>query len=125
MKLLLYAGEDQTGKRLKKCIHHLVPHKALETCGTIVNLIERLRQPVGDLALSVLLIRGQMELKRIIAFGDLLDDIKIIIILPDRRPETISEAHRLYPRFISYADGDFRDIVEVAEHMLGRTHRQT
>lgn len=124
MTLLLYTGAGKAGQRLKKRIYPLVPDQVLETCGSIDRLIQRLRRPVGDLSLVVLLTGSQKEFKKIVGIGDLLRDIRTIIILPDSRPETISSAHKLHPRLISYADGDFKDISAVVGKMLGRLYPQ-
>ncbi len=50
---------------------------------------------------------------------DLIGDIRIILILPDTEGDTISLGHKLYPRFASYADGNFKDVAAVLEKMLG------
>ncbi|MCJ7779472.1 MAG: hypothetical protein MUQ27_01475, partial [Acidimicrobiia bacterium] len=38
---------------------------------------------------------------------DLLDRIRIILILPDRNKDTINKGHTLFPRFLTYVDGNF------------------
>lgn len=124
MKLLLYASTDNTGLRLKKCIDQLSVHQSIETFDTIDSLSSRLSQPVSDLALTVILVASSEELEKIIGFGYILQNIKTIIILPNRNPETISAAHKLYPRLIGYADEDFKDIAAVADRILKQLNMQ-
>jgi hypothetical protein len=124
VKLLLYAGADETGQRLRRCIDPLASNRSLEACGTIDSLIRRLRQPIGDLVLAVILATSRAEFDEIVGIGRLLEDIRTIIIVPDRRPETISAAHKLHPRLISSADEDFKDLAEVVAHMLERLSPQ-
>ena len=58
------------------------------------------------------------ELEKILTLQDLLSDIRIILILPDRTPNTISKAHKLAPRFLTYLDSDFGEIKAVLHKML-------
>ena len=124
VKLLLYAGANETGQRLRRCIDPLAANRSLEACGTIDSLIRRLRQPIGDLLLAVILATSRAEFDEIVGIGRLLEDLKTIIIVPDRKPETISAAHKLHPRLISSADEDFKDLAEVVACMLGRMNPQ-
>ena len=50
---------------------------------------------------------------------DLLIDIRLIIILPDRQADTIEIAHALHPRFLSYIDNNFKDVNVVLNRMIG------
>jgi hypothetical protein len=45
-------------------------------------------------------------------------DVQIILVIPDRRPETLSLGHLLRPRYLSYEDGNFDDLASVLEKML-------
>jgi hypothetical protein len=79
-----------------------------------------LRQGVGGYAFLVLLAESRGELDMISSMGSLLRDIRHIVIVPDRKPKTVAEALKLYPRYLSYADGDFHDVSLVAARMLER-----
>ncbi|MBF0510583.1 MAG: hypothetical protein HQK57_16890 [Deltaproteobacteria bacterium] len=49
---------------------------------------------------------------------DLLLDVKMILILPDKEENTVAVGHALYPRYMTYADGDLQDVVEVIKKCL-------
>ena len=49
---------------------------------------------------------------------DLLADIPVILILPDRKKETIHLGHKLCPRFLSYTDSNFSDVALVLSKMM-------
>ncbi len=124
MKILLYAGTDKIGQKLKASIQPVVPDRALEICPSIDALSQRLCQPINGLVLAVILAGTREEFAKILAMGDLLEDIKTIIIIPDRKPHTIARAHTLYPRFIGYNDSDFKDVCAVVSKMLGKNYLQ-
>lgn len=84
------------------------------------NLCNRLRQFRNDKMLAIIMAATQEELVDVILIHDLLVDIPIILVLPDREKETISKGTKLHPRFISYMDSDFSDIQAVLEKMVVR-----
>ena len=124
MTLLLYAREDDIGRRLKERIQGLTLSHAMESFETIDRLIQRLRQPVDGFSMAVILAGNRSELTKILNVGDLLGNLKIIIILPDRNPDTISAALKLHPRYMSYADEDFLDVSMVTGRMLQRSYSE-
>ena len=122
MTLLLCARENDIGRRLKERIQGLMLNHAMESFGTIDELIQRLRQPVNGYSMAVILAGDRSELTKILEVGELLGSLKIIIILPDRNPETVSAALKLHPRYLSYADGDFLDVSMVTGRMIERSY---
>ena len=120
MNLLFYkTTNNEPGKHLRKVISTLVPEEQTEIYTTIDSLSFRLRRPKYDVALAVLLAASRAEFLDILSLRDLLRDVRIILILPDRKRETITKGHTLYPRYLSYADGDFKDVAAVLEKMRG------
>jgi len=63
--------------------------------------------------------RDREELLRIVSLRDLLQGLRVILLLPDREEETISLAHRLRPRFLSNSESDFSDTMSVLQKMIG------
>ncbi len=120
MNLLLYAnGRNDVGERLRNVIEALVSKRKTEICTTINSLSRRLRKPMYNVDIVVLLAAPRKDLLEIHSMRDLFRDIRIILILPDSRRDTISLGHKLYPRFISYADSDFKDVGAVLKKMIG------
>ena len=58
----------------------------------------------------------QKQLQSLVKMKELLEDIRIILILPEQSNESASIVWKLYPRFISYMNGNFADI----EAVLGK-----
>lgn len=46
----------------------------------------------------------------ILSLREFLHDRRIILVLPDSEPETVSLGHILRPRFITYGDSDYMDV---------------
>ena len=99
-------------------IENVVPNENTEIYSTIDTLGKRLRRPSYNIAIAVLLISSREELRSVLSIRHLFDNIKIVLILPDRKNETIVIGHKLRPRFLSYTDNDFIDVAVVLENML-------
>jgi hypothetical protein len=121
-EVLLYAREtDAAGERLQHLIETRIPGKKIGLCRSMKALSHRLNGSGVNNTIVILIASGEEDFEKILDSCDLLADIRIIIILPDAREETIAKGHRLYPRFLSYRDGDFEDVVTVLENMLSKT----
>ena len=119
MKVVFYINAaGKTGLRLQKMIRDLVPDRRKETYSAIDSLAPRLRQHAYNIAAVVLLITSREDLSNILRIRHLFQNIKTILILPDRENETITKGHRLRPRFLSYADRNFVEVAVVLEKML-------
>lgn len=123
MSIVLYSNEPgDVAQRLQKIIKDLRPEEKMEFFQTIDLLTERLRKPRGDMNIAVLLSVNRADLLEILSIKDLFEDIRTILILPDRDDETIARGHRLRPRFITFMDSDFKDFAAVLRKMLGNNY---
>ena len=115
---------NEADERLLCTIEGLAVDEKIEIYRNILSLTKRLREPTYDLDVSILMIPNDEELLGILLIYELLRDIKTILILPDRDQHTISRGHKLYPRYISFIDGDFKDIREVLKKMIKNKQRE-
>jgi len=61
---------------------------------------------------------SKKELSEFIGIRELLSDIRIIIVWPDRTKDTIATGHSFRTRFVRYADSDFVEVGAVLNRML-------
>jgi len=121
VKLFVYSRKsDGAIDRLQGRIESCMQGKIMETFNSVENLSRRLCRPntTRNETIAVLFTVDIKDLLDLISIRDLLDDIGIILILPDDKKETISAGHRLRPRYISYIDGNFKDVAAVLRKML-------
>ncbi len=88
------------------------------TFPTVANLMERLRRPVSGAPLLILFPADRHELEKMLAARHLMRDLRIILVLEEVSPESISAGHRLRPRYIAYADSDLSDLIAVTIRMV-------
>ena len=107
MRVLFYASIETAGaKRLVELVRTLIPGKRIEIFDSIDRISARLRCPRTEPVMTVIQVASRHELKNIIAIGDLVEDTNLFLVLPDHRPDTISQGYRLRPRYITYSDAD-------------------
>jgi hypothetical protein len=123
MKVLYYGTTNNgAGKRLQKAIESVVPIEDTEVCRDIEELGRRLRLPTSDLSICVFFARSKAELFDLVLMKGLLLNLRILLILPDGDNETITMGHTLFPRFLTYADSDFKDVEAVLKKMTQQDH---
>ncbi len=106
------------GRRLQKAVESVLSNQHMEVLRSIKELSKRLLRIPNEIAVAVLLADSKNQLSELLSLNNLLDDIRIILILPNRDRDTISKGHLLLPRFLSYTDGDFADVGAVLKKMI-------
>ena len=120
MNLLLYATVDNRASRRVLALMRLQGKAfGIEFYRDIIMLMQRLRQPAKELAAAVLLAANMKDINDLIAVRHFLDDVPVILILPNNGEEFIRKGHLLRPRFLTFADSQ-REIGTVLENMLKR-----
>lgn len=125
MRLLLYSGkQDEITDFLMREMRKLILGGPIDVCRTIEAFHHRLTTLGSSPDIAVIMIRWKKELGMLVSLKELLADVDSIVILPDREDETISQGHKLYPRFLTYMDGDLGDVGDVLKKMIGRLNRE-
>ena len=118
-KIIVYAKEgDMKGDLIKEMIAGLVPQANVEAYGVISDLLSRLHLPQRDYDIAILFAADREDLKEIFTIRPLLDNVRIILVLPDRQSETIKIGHSLRPRYLSFNDSPVSDVVFVLIKMI-------
>lgn len=123
LSLIVYVAENGCAAEVHKFIHKHHRYANVEVLNTTETLCHRVRQNGRQDMIVILLIASRGELAKIIQQADLFCDHQIILVLPDRSPESASLGHALYPRYVSYHDGDLQDVDCVLQRMLERKGR--
>ena len=83
------------------------------------DLRSGLQQLKGYISTAVLIAHTKYDLEKMISLQPLLDGFSIILILPDGNNDTMTSAHTFHPRYFTYINSDFKEIVRVLKKMLG------
>jgi hypothetical protein len=125
MHLFIYAPPLNVAcQRMLKNLQNLDSVSYIEYFASLETLLDHLRRPLGALCICILMPENHSELYELNQMRHLLRDIRIILVLPDRLPTTISDGHALRPRYVSYADGHLADVEAVVNKMTGFASRR-
>ena len=118
--LLVYA-KTRTGiaRAMQQRLNGRSIRACLETYSNLEELLHRLHQPRLNLKIGVLSIGSARELEELVSIRELLADMRLVVVLPDNHPQTLSRVHALSPRFITFADAGMASLVSVVEKMMG------
>ena len=118
MIVILYTSHwEEPAERLQRLIQSSFPVEGIEIYRTLASFLHRLQNP-PDLPFVIVLLAGERnELSDFRSINHLLGGTRLILVLPDQAEETLRTAHRLRPRYLTYADSDFSDLAQVIKKM--------
>lgn len=118
MNILCFASEP---KRLTMLLKAVTDSRIKNAClvfyRTIDELYRKLCQPKTPGDIVILCPRNKGELGVLNAIQEVFSDTKVIVVLPDRKKDSIELAHMIAPRFLAFADEDPANITMIVEKM--------
>jgi len=120
--IIFYPGINGSIAELGHLIAELIGVSNLEIFQTITQFTRRLRQPVKNSAVAILVAATKKDLADILTIHAWLERLKIILVLPDYETENISQGHKLRPRFLTAIGENLQEVVEVLKKMLAYSH---
>jgi hypothetical protein len=122
MKDLIFynTGQSHFTSGLLDQIGALIPSENIILCKDIKQLRAALLKPAFNLLAAILAVSGRQELLDLVAISKFLRAARIILILPDREMETVSQGHELRPRFLTWPAAAPGEVMAVLHKMLAR-----
>jgi hypothetical protein len=108
--------------RLLSQLRELPGHPVLETVPGVAQLVERLHEPRHQGLLCLALLPAQQDLRDLLAAQSLLQDMPLVLALPDGAPETLLSAHCLRARYVTSVQRPDAHLLmaQVVARMLGK-----
>ena len=103
---------------LKELLKMSAVENSIEHYHSIKKLSGRLKRPVADRAVMVLIAADHTDLFDLFTIRELYATIRVIVILPDREDESVKLGHKLRPRFLTYVNGAVSEVHAVLKKML-------
>ena len=115
MNIILYLSKKETeaGARLINKISSNFYYENIEVFDHMDNFKKRIHSFPRKIDVAVILTVDSTQLSDILEIKEALEDMEIILILPDQDKDTVSKGMTLYPRFLAYTDSDFDDVSAV------------
>ena len=119
MKVLYYAPTGNSdAKRLQRIVEPLCREIDFEIHRSLRSLFLRLCHRKYDVTIAVLFAGSSRSLQNLLSIRELLLDIPIVLVIQNRESDTVSKAHRMHPRYLSYNTSDFSDVGLVLDKMI-------
>lgn len=109
---------NELERRFLALLEMAIPRKRFEVCYSIGELSTRLGMPLSNVKVAVFFAVTQTEITRILSLGDLMANVKSILVLSDEDKDTMIKAHTLRPRYVTWIDRDLIDVVTVTKRMV-------
>ena len=125
IRLIFFSGKnEQIRKKILNIVATLFSENQISIHTTLENFSSDLRKLDNHHKIILILTNTQKDLLNILFLKELLNDCNIILILPDTAKETMAQACKLYPRYISYIQSDFKDINFVLKKMINNLQQK-
>jgi len=116
MNILFYIPASSGAQdRIQDVVETVASTAKVEVYQSMKTFAGRLSRPAVEPVAAVLVIGGREDLFEMGSIRTLLIETPLILILPDRKKSTTAMGFRFYPRFITYADGDLKEVEAVLQ----------
>jgi hypothetical protein len=99
--ILFYAAQNN---QVVDTLERQLAEYKVARCRAFSTLERRLRKPNHGLEIVLAVVNDLKEMGAIEEIQGLMHDLRLILVLPERDAKMVSQAHKLAPRFIAYAD---------------------
>ena len=114
---------DDNWTRLCNVVMRTIPLESISIFQTLESFYDRARQGRTDISAAIVHISNMQDIHKLQTLRDLISDMRIIMILPDNKEETLRIGHSFYPRYISFADSTFEDVTAVLQKIIFNTRK--
>jgi hypothetical protein len=123
-KIILCTNDKEESNSLQVLVEEL-SNKNMKKLSSIGELTNWLLTSRTEQAVVILAVNKREEIDMVQPFIHLFRKVKIILLLPDREPETIKIGYKLEPRFLSFVDTGADMLKEVALSMFENLQKST
>ncbi len=114
MKAILYMSEKaQQQAQIESYLRQHVPGIHTQTLSSADELLHYLRRPLNRISVVVLFTASRTALEGLVPLVSLLENIRVILALPDRKRSTLAIGVKFSPSFVTYMDDNLADIAAV------------
>ena len=107
MNLIFYSREDdESSRQVMDRLRRGAEGERLVICRTVSEISKTLFQSTYNALAAVLTIADGEDLQEVLSIQDVLQSVKVILILPDAQKDFMSQLHVLHPRLLVQRDED-------------------
>jgi hypothetical protein len=118
LNLIIYSKKtDSEENEIQFVFKSLFSKNEIEIFHSIEDLRQRILRTTYDEGIVVLIAERREDFSELLPVIHHFRRLRIILVLPDRKPETIKIGYQLEPRFLSFVDKGFSEVKAVLKKM--------
>jgi hypothetical protein len=122
---IFYAkNQEDVPRKLRNVLEPLLFDESIELLRSLASLKQRLCLPNECKMIAIIFAADKEDLTDILSMKYFFCNVQIVLILPSRKKEIVALGHGLRPRFITYKDADFHELLSVIRKMTGESGRR-
>ncbi len=119
--MFIHQSASKKGEILEKIIDQNFKGFEKQTVHTVNAFKARLKQVSDyDREIFIVLADSIKRINELTSLVDLMEDRRIILILPDDSKETASKSHQFFPRYFTYVNDTYADLCAVISKMSNK-----
>ena len=117
-KVLLFVPHARGASNgIAQAVEATLGPKCLQQVQSVGALRDRLRKP-RETRLAILVAETGGDLRRLAKLAPLLDNTRVVLVLPDGDDATVAEGHRLRPRVVGWGPDFLSQVPAIVSKML-------
>ncbi|MCP3873579.1 MAG: hypothetical protein GY699_10555 [Desulfobacteraceae bacterium] len=120
MKLIIFIhqGSSTKGENFKNTIGQNLKKSEIQVLQTFNSFKTRLKQ-VSNYAeeIFILFVDSEKRLTELTSLIDLIENRRVILVLPNKSKVVLSMAHHFFPRYFTYVNDTYTDLFAVINKM--------
>jgi len=123
MNLILYIdqGSSHACENFKNIIVQRFQDQDIQIFESFNGLKSRLRQVANyNTDIFILFADSEMRLKALTRLIDLMEDKRLLMVLPDDSKSIMSTAHQFFPRYFTCINDTYNDLCDVLSKLTGQ-----
>jgi hypothetical protein len=114
MRTIFYSNDiNEIQTKLDNSTYNQIQGITVEIIDSLQCLTKQMSEPLNHVSVIIAWIHKKNELENLFDLLPLIKTARVILVLPDRKQQTILIGIKLNPSFISYQDNNFEDIITV------------
>ena len=109
---------DKRSEANRKIVENAAHAAHTEVFSSIEDLAGGLRRVLFGDTITVLYAPRVKDFQALFSIKELLQEVYVLLMLPDRKESTISKGHILRPRFLTFVDADLVNVGLVLTKMI-------
>ncbi len=123
MKLIIFIHQSSStkGEHFKNSIDQNLKKIEIQVLQTFNSFKARLKQ-ISNYAeeIFILFVDSEKRLTELTSLIDLIEDKRVILVLPNKSKAVLSMAHHFFPRYFTYVNNTYTDLFAVINKMTNK-----